>query len=105
MAKSQQRKPVSPGEFIKEVILKDHDLTIQEFALSFGITTKEAFALTTNRQPMSPRDCNSAERLTYIPASFWINIQIEYCMWQASYIINQVLPSEETTEPKEGTDS
>ncbi|MDX2470676.1 MAG: HigA family addiction module antitoxin [SAR324 cluster bacterium] len=99
------RKPVSPGEFLKEVILKDHDLTIQEFALSFGITTKAAFALINNRQPMSPRDCTSAERLTYIPASFWINIQIEYCLWQANHIISQVLPSEETTEPKEGKET
>ena len=100
MEKQPATRPISPGEFLKEVILNDLGFTIQEMALSFGITTKEAYAILSNRAPLNPEICTRAERLTFIPSAFWCNLQIEYHIWEASHILSQVVTNA-STEPQD----
>lgn len=83
----EDKKPTSPGEFLREGVLVELDLTPQELALALGVSTRVAYAMMANRAPLELIHCSRLERLTHIPMDFWVNLQIEYDLWESRFIL------------------
>lgn len=90
MKSTDDNKPTSPGEFLREGVLVELDLTPQELALALGVTTRDAYALMADRQPLELSHCLRLEHLTQIPRQFWMNLQIEYELWEGSHILIKI---------------
>ena len=90
MKSKDKNKPTSPGEFLRQGVLVELDLTPQELSLALGTTTKNTYALMTDRKPLGLEHCLRLERLTQIPRQFWVSLQIEYELWEGAHILHLI---------------
>lgn len=75
--------PPHPGTILKEVYLKDYNLSVSAFALRIGVSRNTASELINGKQGISADMAVKLEKAFNISVGFWLNLQNKYDVWQA----------------------
>lgn len=80
--------PVHPGKVLKEIYLKDYDLTVTAFALKIGVSRNAASELINSRSGVSADMALKLEKAFKVPAQYWLDLQTQYDLWNARQRVN-----------------
>lgn len=80
--------PAHPGKILKEIYLKDYDLTVTAFALKIGVSRNAASELINGRSGISADMALKLEKAFKVPAQYWLDLQTQYDLWNARQRIN-----------------
>jgi addiction module HigA family antidote len=80
----EKRKPVHPGEVIREDIIKPLGLTVTEAAKCLGVTRKTLSALLNCKASLSPEMAVRVAKATNTTAESWLYMQAKLDLWIAS---------------------
>lgn len=80
--------PSHPGKILKEVYLKDYNLSVTAFALKIGVSRNTASELVNEHCGISAEMALKLEKAFNIEANFWLNLQTQYDLWQAKQRVN-----------------
>jgi len=84
------RRPVHPGEILREDFLADYDLTVSGLAEAVGVSRQSMNELLRERRALSPEMALRLSRLFGNSPEFWLNTQRAVDLWDAA----QALKSE-----------
>ena len=79
-----KRKPTHPGEFIKEDILNEFDLSQGQLAKILGVSRKTINELVNQKRGLSPDLALRIGKFTKTNPKTWMNIQASWDLWIAS---------------------
>ena len=80
--------PVHPRKVLKEIYLKDYDLTVTAFALKIGVSRNAASELINSRSGVSADMALKLEKAFKVPAQYWLDLQTQYDLWNARQRVN-----------------
>lgn len=80
--------PAHPGKILKEIYLKDYNLTVTAFALKIGVSRNAASELINGRSGVSAEMALKLEKAFKVPARYWLDLQTQYDLWQAKQRVN-----------------
>ena len=80
--------PAHPGKILKEIYLKDYNLTVTAFALKIGVSRNAASELINERSGISADMALKLEKAFKVPAQYWLDLQTQYELWNAKQRIN-----------------
>jgi len=75
--------PVHPGEILREVFIKERNLTITAVAKGLNIARGNLSAVVNERAGISPELAVKLSEAFGNTAQFWINLQKNYELWLA----------------------
>lgn len=78
------RRPVHPGEILREDFLPDYGLTVTGLAEALGVSRQSVNELLRERRAVSPEMALRLSRLFGNSAEFWLNAQRGVDLWEAS---------------------
>lgn len=78
-----QNRPSHPGEFIREYILDEFDLTQEQLALRLGVERKTISWLVNGKEKMSAAMAWRLGKFTNTTPQMWINLQTTLDLWEA----------------------
>jgi addiction module HigA family antidote len=81
------RRPVHPGEMLREDFLPDFGLTVAGLARALGVTRQSINELLRERRGVSPEMALRLSRLFGNSAEFWLNAQRAVDLWNAAQAI------------------
>lgn len=81
--------PVHPGEILREVFIRERDLTISEVAKGLRIARGNLSALVNERAGISPEMAVKLSEAFGNTAQFWLNLQKNYELWHAEKKVNR----------------
>ena len=84
----EMHSPCHPGEILKEVYLKDYDLTVTSFALKIGVSRTTASELVNRKNGITAEMALKLAKAFSTSAQFWLNMQQAYDLWQARQRVN-----------------
>jgi len=70
-----QRRPVHPGELLREEYLPEYGLTVARLAAALGVSRQSVNELLRERRALSPEMALRLARLFGNSATFWLNLQ------------------------------
>jgi antitoxin HigA-1 len=70
-----ERRPIHPGEILREDFMPDYDLTVSGLASALGVSRQSANELVRERRAVSPEMALRLARLFGNSAEFWLNLQ------------------------------
>jgi addiction module HigA family antidote len=70
-----QRRPIHPGEILREDFMLDHGLTVSALASALGVSRQSVNELVRERRAVSPEMALRLGRLFGNSAEFWLNLQ------------------------------
>ena len=76
-------QPVHPGEILREVFIKERNLTITEVAKGLDMARGNLSAVVNERAGISPELAVKLSEAFGNTAQFWINLQKNYELWHA----------------------
>lgn len=79
-----KRKPVHPGEVIREDVIKPLGVTVTEAAKCLGVTRKTLSALLNCKASLSPEMAVRISKATNTTAESWLYMQAKLDLWTAS---------------------
>ena len=79
-----KRKPVHPGEVIREDVIKPLGVTVTEAAKCLGVTRKTLSALLNCKASLSPEMAVRVAKATNTTAESWLYMQAKLDLWIAS---------------------
>lgn len=79
-----KRKPVHPGEVIKEDVIKPLGITVTEAAECLGVTRKTLSALLNCKASLSPEMAVRIAKATNTTAESWLYMQAKLDLWLAA---------------------
>ena len=79
----QMFNPAHPGEVLKEAYLEPLGLSVSEFARRIGVSRKSASELVNKRSGVSVEMACRLAKSTNTSAEFWLNMQVQYALWEA----------------------
>ena len=82
-----QRRPIHPGEILREDFLPDYDLTVSGLAAALGVSRQSVNELLRERRAVSPEMAIRLARLFGNSAEFWMNLQRSVDLWDAESAI------------------
>ncbi len=82
-----QRRPIHPGEILREDFLPDYDLTVSGLASALGVSRQSVNELLRERRAVSPEMAIRLARLFGNSAEFWMNLQRSVDLWDAESAI------------------
>jgi addiction module HigA family antidote len=82
------RRPVHPGEILREDVLPALSMTIGQFAQAVGVTRKTMSMLINEKQGVSPAMAMRLSRALGNSARVWTNLQTSYDLWHAEVPID-----------------
>jgi addiction module HigA family antidote len=82
-------RPTHPGEMLREDFLPDYGLTVSNFAKALGVSRQTVNELLRERRAVSPEMALRLSRLFGNSAEFWLNVQREVDLWEASRSIKK----------------
>ena len=82
-----QRRPIHPGEILREDFLPDYDLTVSGLASALGVSRQSVNELLRERRAVSPEMAIRLARLFGNSAEFWMNLQRSVDLWDAGAAI------------------
>jgi addiction module HigA family antidote len=80
--------PPHPGTVLKEVYIRDYNLTVTAFALKIGVSRNAASELVNGRTGISTEMALRLEKAFKVPAKFWLDLQQQYDLWHAKQTVN-----------------
>jgi addiction module HigA family antidote len=82
-----KRRPVHPGEILREDFLPDYDLTVKGLAAAVGVSRQTVNELLRERRAVSPEMALRLSRLFGNSPEFWLNLQRSVDLWDAEAVI------------------
>jgi len=82
-----QRRPIHPGEVLREDFMPDYDLSVIGLAEALGVSRQSVNELLRERRAVSPEMALRLARLFGNSAEFWLNLQREVDLWDAQAAI------------------
>ncbi|MBT3388243.1 MAG: HigA family addiction module antidote protein [Desulfobacula sp.] len=79
-----QRKPIHPGEILREDVIKPLGLTVTEAAKRLGVTRKTLSLLINCKASLSPEMAIKISKATKTSPESWLNMQTKLDLWKAS---------------------
>jgi addiction module HigA family antidote len=70
-----ERRPIHPGEIVREDFLPDYGLTVSTLASALGVSRQSINELVRERRAVSPEMALRLGRLFGNSAEFWLNLQ------------------------------
>lgn len=75
--------PAHPGTVLRELFMKERNLTITELAKGLGMTRANVSAVINERAGISPELAVKLSAAFGNSATFWTNLQTNYELWHA----------------------
>jgi addiction module HigA family antidote len=82
-----KRRPVHPGEMLREDFLPDYKLSIAGLAEAAGVSRQSVNELLRGRRAVSPEMALRLGRLFGNSPEFWLNAQRAVDLWEANQAI------------------
>jgi len=80
--------PTHPGKILKEMYLKDYNLTVSAFALKIGVSRNTASELINCKNGISAEMALKLEKAFKVSAQYWLDLQTQYDLWKAKQHTN-----------------
>lgn len=78
-----QRRPIHPGEILREEFMPDYGLTVNELATAIGVSRQSVNELLRERRSLSPKMAIRLAQLFDNGAEFWLNLQRAVDLYEA----------------------
>ena len=78
-----ESRPLHPGEFVRELILDEFDLTQAQLAESLGVSRRTINQLVNGKRAMSAAMAWRLGKFTKTTPQLWMNMQIGLDLWDA----------------------
>ena len=78
-----RRRPIHPGEILREEFLPDYGLTASALARALGVSRQTVNELLRERRAVSPGMALRLSRLFGNSPEFWLNLQLSVDLWDA----------------------
>ena len=85
--RKMKRRPIHPGEILREDFLPDYDLTVTGLAAAIGVSRQTVNELLRARRAVSPEMALRLSRLFGNSPEFWLNLQRSVDLWDAEAAI------------------
>jgi antitoxin HigA-1 len=89
---SSKRKPVHPGNVLKEDVLTPLGLTVTEAATDLGISRKALSELINEKASLSPDMAIRIAKATNTSPESWLNMQSKLDLWMSEQKELKVIP-------------
>jgi addiction module HigA family antidote len=83
-----QRRPVHPGEMLREDFMPDYGLTVSGLAAALGVSRQSVNELVRERRAVSPEMALRLGRLFDNSPEFWLNLQRAVDLYDAAAATN-----------------
>jgi addiction module HigA family antidote len=80
--------PPHPGRLIKNIYLKDYNLSISAFALRIGVSRNTASELINGKNRITAEMALRLAKAFGTSAQLWLNMQQSYDLWHAKQRVN-----------------
>ena len=80
--------PPHPGETIKELYMKDYNLTVAKLALMLGISRKHMSNIVNCKVPVSTEVALKLAKCFNTSPEIWLREQLAYDLWYAKQTVN-----------------
>lgn len=91
-----QRRPIHPGEMLRQDFMSDYGLTVTGLAEAAGVSRQSVNELLRGRRALSPEMALRLSRLFGNSPEFWLNAQRAVDLWEASQklkgTVNRIKP-------------
>jgi addiction module HigA family antidote len=81
--------PAHPGAILRELFMKERNLTVTELAKGLKMTRANLSAIVNERAGISPELAVKLSEAFGNKAEFWVNLQNNYEMWHAEKRVNR----------------
>lgn len=78
-----QRRPIHPGEILREEFMPDYGLTVHELATAIGVSRQSVNELVRERRSLSPKMAVRLAQLFDNGAEYWLNLQRAVDLYEA----------------------
>lgn len=82
-----QRRPIHPGEILREDFMPDYELTVSGLASALGVSRQSVNELLRERRAVSPEMALRLAKLFGNTAEFWLNLQRAVDLYDAQVAI------------------
>jgi len=82
-----QRRPIHPGEILREDFMPDYDLSVSGLASALGVSRQSVNELVRERRAVSSEMALRLARLFGNSPEFWLNLQRSVDLWDAQVAI------------------
>lgn len=79
-----ERRPVHPGEMLREDFLPEYGLTVTALAEAAGVSRQSVNELLRERRAVSPEMALRLGKLFGMSPEFWLNLQRNVDLWDAA---------------------
>jgi antitoxin HigA-1 len=83
--------PSHPGEILREMFIKERNLTITEVAKGLNVARANLSAVINGHLGVSPELAVKLSEAFGNTAQFWVNLQNNYELWHAEQKVNRSL--------------
>ena len=80
--------PPHPGETIKELYMKDYNLSVAKLALMLGISRKHLSNIVNCKVPVSTEIALKLAKCFKTSPEIWLREQLAYDLWHAKQTVN-----------------
>ena len=87
--RKMERRPIHPGEILREDFMPDYDLTVSGLADALGVSRQTVNELLRERRALSPEMALRLSRLFGNSPEFWLNLQRSVNLWDAETAIKK----------------
>lgn len=84
----KKRKPVHPGEILREDYIKPLSLTITELSKTLGVSRKTLSKIVNEKGSVTPEMALKLSRVFNTTPELWLNLQRNYDLWEARRTIS-----------------
>ncbi len=81
---TRKRKPIHPGEMLREDFLPDFSLSPAELALALGVSRQTIYELLNEKRAVSPQMALRLAKLFGNRPQFWLQAQQQVDLWLAA---------------------
>ena len=85
----RKRKPIHPGEMLREDFLPEFGLSVSEFAKAIGVSRQTVNELLRERRALSSEMALRLSRFFRNSPEFWLNAQRAVDLWKAARSIQK----------------
>lgn len=78
-----QRRPIHPGEILREDFMPDYDLSVSGLASALGVSRQSVNELVRERRAVSSEMALRLSQLFGNSPEFWLNLQRSVDLWDA----------------------
>jgi addiction module HigA family antidote len=79
-----ERRPIHPGEILREEFLPEYDISVTALAEAAGVSRQSMNELLRERRAVSPEMALRLGKLFGTSPEFWLNLQRNVDLWDAA---------------------